>query len=222
MSADVDICNQALSRCGVPAIASLAEDSPLGDFCANNYPQKRDFLLGLYRWVFATREVMLTGVDNSTLNVAQMADFAFVKPSDIVGVVHAFRDQPSQRRGRLLSVSESDGRYWCNSGTVYAEYTALVDEGRWPSWFRELAIVAFAADVARYLQNTSMANGYDVKAFGTPSEDGQGGLMGLAMSADARAAPQRTLTGFDDGALVNVRGGGCGFDLSGPISFVDF
>ena len=86
--------------------------------------------------------------------------------------------------------------------------SAAKPESAWPSWFRELVVVAFAEDLARLVMNRRLAEEMHAQAFGTPSENGRGGLFAAALEEDGRAAPQRTL-GYDDaGPLVEARFGG--------------
>ncbi|WP_303831414.1 hypothetical protein [Asticcacaulis taihuensis] len=218
---DVDICNLALGMCAADAIASLTENTPMGLFCAQQYPQKRDFLMGAHRWVFATKIQPLSRIDDSGLIADQKpAAFAFVKPTDIQGLVYSYRDQAALVGARQLSVVEFDGKFWCGEAAVWVEYTAKKDESTWPAWFIELVKTAFAADVARRLQNNSLAQSFQQQAFGTPSEGGEGGLYGQARIIDGRASPTRQLFGFDDGDLVNVRySDGC---VAGSGTFIDF
>jgi hypothetical protein len=218
---DVDICNLALGLCAGDTIASLAENTPMGLFCRDQYPQKRAYLLGIYRWVFATQTQPLTRVDGAALPADRRpASYAFVKPTDIIGVVHSYRDQAAIDGSRQLTVIENDGRYWCSESAVWVEYTALKDESTWPSWFVELVKVAFAADVARRLQNNSLAQTFQEQAFGSPGEGRDGGLFSQARAADGRAAPSRQLFCFDDGALINARfEGGGGVSIGGFVNF---
>lgn len=213
---DVDICNQALALCAADPIASLNEISPLGTFCKQVYPGKRDYLMGIYRWVFATQVQKLTQVDvNSIPADKRPLTYAFSRPSDIQGVANAFRDQPDICGARSLYVMEVDNRYWCSESSVWIEYTAKRDESRWPSWFVELVKIAFAADIARKLQQATLARDLEFKAFGN---DGEGGLYAQARASDARAVPQRTLFGVDDGPLVNVRQSAPCFGWNGQIA----
>jgi hypothetical protein len=222
----IDLCNLALGLAGDDGISAFQDNTPMAAFCAQQYPAKRNDLLGKYRWEFANRVVPLARIDPSGLMADRMvAANAFEKPSDIIGVINDYRDQAQKRGARPVYVIEADNRLWADAGAVWAEYTALVDESRWPSWFVELFKYAFAADISRRLQNVSQAREFSQTAFGTPQEQGQGGLFAAAIQADARGAPQRQMFGMDAGELVNVRYDGgnpfCG-GFSGPITTIDF
>ncbi len=111
---------------------------------------------------------------------------------------------------------EANGFFWCDTAPLYAEYTAVRTESVWPSWFRQLVVTAFAADLADHCQRATLARELRTEAWGTPQEQGMGGLMGSAMAEDSRMAPQRQLVGgVDDGPLVAARGGFGGPSFSG-------
>lgn len=204
---DLDFCNLAIDKVSGDRIADFTEDSPLAVFCAGNWPQKRAMLLGKYRWTFATAVRLLSAVTPGPTEALVMA-YKFTPPADLVGAIHAFRDRAdpyaAERTPYVLLV---DNHYWADDARVYAEYTAERAEALWPSWFVELALYAFAADLAAHCQNRSLQRDYEAKAWGTPSEGGEGGLYAQARNEDARQAPQRQLVacGVDAGPLVESR-----------------
>lgn len=202
----LDICNLAIDKISGDRIESLGEESPLGVFCADNYPHKRGVILGSYRWTFANRVALLSPVAPEPGEPQVMAN-KYARPADMIGAPHAFRDAPNPRDAeRTPYVIDVDGHFWADEGRVFVEYTGETDEARWPVWFRELVIVAFAADLAAHAQNRSLQRDYEAKAWGTPQENGQGGLYEKARNEDARLAPPRQLvSGVDPGPLVGVR-----------------
>jgi len=203
---DLDFCNLAIDKVSGDRIADFSEESPLGVFCAGNWPQKRAMLLGKYRWTFANSVRLLAAVTPGA-NEPRVMAYKFTPPADLVGAVHAFRDHPDPFSAeRTLYVLPSDNHFWADEARVYAEYTAARVEALWPSWFVELALYAFAADLAAHTQNRSLQRDYEQKCWGTPSEGGEGGLYAQARNEDSRQAPQRQLTsGIDDGPLVGSR-----------------
>lgn len=208
---ELDICNLAIDRVSGDRIDSLVEESPLGAFCQVNYPHKRDFILSKYRWTFANAVSLLArfGVSDIAPEARPMAH-KYAKPADLVGAVHAWREtaDPLQARSRPY-VMEVDGFFWSDAQPLYAEYTAHRPENSWPAWFRQLVITAFAADVADFCQQSGKARDLRTEAWGTPGQDGEGGLYASARSEDARLAPPRQLmtSGVDAGPLVASRFG---------------
>lgn len=215
---DIDICNLAIGRVSGDPIVDFDEDSPLGVFCSSNYPHLRDVLLGKYRWTFLNMVRPLARLEIASGETAVMG-CKFAAPSDLVGAIHAFRDAADPQAATTTPyVMLVDGHYWADRAPLFAEYTAAKPVTAWPSWFKELLVTAFASRVAHHCQNTRLAQILQQEAFGTPSENGEGGLYAQARNEDSRQAPQRTLAGgVDSGPLVGSRGGGGGsyFDRFG-------
>lgn len=203
---DLEICNLAIDRISGDRIDALDEESPLAVFCLDAYPQTRAFVLGKYRWTFANKVVALTELGLTPGETAVMSH-KFARPADLIGAVHAFRDAANPRNAqRTPYVLDVDGAFWADDERVFAEYTADVPEARWPVWFTELVVTAFAAHLAGHAQMRGLQRDFEARAWGTPGEGGEGGLYAQARNEDARLAPPRQLTaGVDAGPLVGAR-----------------
>lgn len=199
---DLDICNLAIDRVGGERIEAIGEDTPLGEFCARSYAAKRDLLLGMYRWVHASRIAPLAQRTTAPPNCPYT--YAFNMPQDVIGAIHDYRDG-ARYDANKVSVVQQDGYLASDAAVVFAEYTATKPPADWPVWFRELVVVAFAADVAALCQNQGLADRLNQQAFGTPDQQGEGGLFLTAKIADARNAPQRTMQYAGFGGLVEAR-----------------
>lgn len=216
---DVDVCNLAIGKVGGEPIEAIGEDSPLGVFCQLNYPAKAQYLLGMYDWRFATIFAQLTQIAPTPAGTPLKNLFGF--PSDLVGDIRAFRDGPTVDACDIRCLVSNIG-VASNHGAVYAEYTALVPEARWPVWFVELVATAYAADLAQRRPDTQLAQALNIEAFGTPEQNGEGGKYLTARQADGRNAPQRALFEWDDGALVDARVRGFGhYSLANRPIIVD-
>ena len=211
----LDFCNLAIGKISGDRIADFGEDSPLAVFCAEQWPQKRRTLLGKYRWNFANTIRLLSGVAIGATETAVMAH-KFMVPADMIDAVHAFRDQADPYRAeRTPHVMLANGFFWADEATVYGEYTGERAEALWPGYFVELGLYAFAADLAGFAQLTTLQRTYEAKAWGTPQENGEGGLYLTARNEDARMAPPRQLvSGVDAGPLIGAR-------FSGANTFID-
>lgn len=206
---ELTICNLAITRGGGgDRIDALDEESPLAAFCQETYATKRDYVLGKYRWTFANRVAPMAQLEVPASDPKPCA-FKYARPADLAGAVHAWRETPDPQRSRIVPyVLESDGAFWSDQSPLFGEYTRHVPEAEWPSWFRELMITAYAADVADFCQLTTKARDLYQRAWGTPQDEGRGGLFADAMTLDARMAPQRQLvSGVDAGPLVEARAG---------------
>lgn len=219
----LDICNGAISLAGGEPVDAISEDTPVGAFCLLNYERTRGWLLSRHRWVFATRIARLSRIADADLPTVQPAPHAFIRPGDLLGVVHAFRSR-AQADTQPVYPLEIEGRYWTEETELWAEYTANKPEDQWPPWFEKLVVTAFASEVARYYQQRSLANDLYTIAFGTPADDGEGGLYRAARQEDGRAAPHRQMYGFDAGPLIDARfvSGTPGPFKGGDYDFIDF
>lgn len=229
---DLDVCNMAIRRVGGEPIDAIDEDTPAGAYCVVEYPQARAWLLSKYRWDFANKIASLNR--RVTTPVTCPRAYAFDRPADLVGAVHAYRTAADPRVGARVSAVTNEDYIAADQQVVFAEYTRAVPESLWPAWFTELVKTVFASGVAGALaQSQSLAVALRGEAFGPPSENGEGGLYGIARNEDSRNAPQReAFQPWDDGPLVNARygDGWTGWSspfvippgIAGPITFIDF
>lgn len=202
--ADLDVCNQAIAKAGGARIDALDEETPLGGFCLASYPGKAAWLLSRHRWIFAKKiarlQLLTTPPDDSPLA------YAFAPPDDSAGAIHDFRSGADERADKVQALQLA-GYVAADAATLYVEYTARVPENRWPPWFEQLVVTAFAADIARAMGRRSQATELDQQAFGTPELNGEGGLYLSARQEDSRNAPARALAYEAGGPLVGVRHG---------------
>lgn len=206
---DLTICNLAIDRVSGDRIDALGEESPLGAFCQDSYPHTRDYVLGKYRWTFANHVALLAQLAAADGEL-KPCTYKYARPADLNGAVHAFRDAADPQRARPAPyVLDSGGFFWSDQSPLFAEYTRAVPEATWPGWFRQLVVTAFAVHLAEFCQLTTKARELHQQAWGTPSEQGEGGLYAQARNEDSRLAPQRQLVGgVDAGPLVDARRGG--------------
>lgn len=202
---DLSIVNQAIGRAGGEPIDALNDDTPLSAFAMETWPTKKAWLLAAYRWVFAETFAPLEQL--ATAPPGCPLPFAFKRPADLSGAIHAIRDGSDVRTACQVQAIQTEDYLAADRAPLWAEYTGGADATRWPPWFTELAIVAFAADVAYRMLRRTLGDEFQAKAFGTPEQNGQGGLMLAAMQADSRNAPQRSLEYASGGALVAARYG---------------
>lgn len=215
---DLSVCNLAIDRVSGDRLDFMGEETPLGAFCADNYPHKRDYILGKYRWTFANRVALMAQIAADPAE-ARPLRAKFAKPADLVGAVHDWRDTADPKAKSVTAyVIEANDGFWSDQTPLFAEYTAQKAEASWPAWFRQLVVTAFAADLADHCQRSTLARELRAEAWGTPQENGEGGLYAAARNEDARHAPQRHLvSGVDPGPLVGVRGGVAGFAYRGFV-----
>lgn len=215
---DVDVCNLAIDKVGGEPIEALNEDTPLSDFCTRNYPAKRALILSKYRWVFATVFVQLAKITPTPAGCPLTHCFAL--PGDLIGVVHAFRDGPRADATNVRTLVSAVGAA-SDNGTLYAEYTAAKPEAAWPSWFTDLVVTAFAADLAARRPNEQRHRTLQEEAWGPPEMQMEGGLYLQARNSDSRSAPERQLFYDSPGPLIEARLGGFSGPFWGGVTVVD-
>lgn len=240
-SSDLDVCNQAIRLISGDAMDAIDETTPAGSYCAAEYPTAKAWILGKYRWSFASTIGQLTQL--TTLPAGCPEAYAYAVPPDLIGVIHAGRSAASRQssRVRLERINGAIGGvntpyYASDSPSAWAEYTGNVPEVNWPDHFITLVKTAFAAGLAGSVgQNQKLAQMLFVTAWGNPQLNGDGGLYLASRTEDARQAPQRqAYQPWDDGPLVGVRylydAYGSPWSgpfvippgVTGPITFIDF
>jgi hypothetical protein len=214
---DLDIVNQSLGIAGAAPLAALDASTPLGAFAVQQWPRRKAFLLGFYRWVFAARVAQLEQLAVTPPECP--FDFAYERPADVIGAIHAFRNDPRLQAALAIEPVQLADYIAAPTTPLWAEYTADVDTATFPPWFNELAAKSFGADCARRTLKETLANTLMVECFGPPEAMGQGGLMLAAMQMDSRNAQQRSLEYADGGALVAARMGvGVGLGQVGGVA----
>lgn len=133
MTAEVDICNLALSHLGDTAtVASISppEGSAQAQHCATFYPIARNTLLEMHDWGFATVRSELTVLAQSHCGWA----YAYARPANVIRIisVKSFDVCGDEHSPSVPFVCEADGNgqqiILCNTPDVVAKYIALVTD----------------------------------------------------------------------------------------------
>lgn len=187
MSDPVKICNAAAMLIGAKPVQSLEDDTDLSRIFANLYERKKRALMSRYPWDFLMESRYMTRLAASPIRGWK---YAFIIPGDaLAGAPHAVF---SDANGKIAK-----GKYklqgktvLCDSPELWGDFIINRTESEWPEYFQELVIHAIAADVALAITDQqSIADKHYALAFGTPSEGGNGGLMGAAMLMDSQGDP---------------------------------
>jgi len=199
-SSKEDIASQALARLGEPAISSFEENSETAEKVNQLYESTIQNLLGRYQWQFASRRVALT-IDGGKVPANEWQR-GFIMPTprtEIVGQPYRVYNSTGLRAPEVFDY-EIEGRYiLTNYTTIVIEYTARLPESQWAGYFEVLAVEALAATLALPVtENASKEQWHQQKAFGSPSDRGEGGLFGTAKAADDMGAPPRSLLDESD------------------------
>ena len=210
-SSKEDIASQALARLGEPAISSFDEDTETAEKVKQLYEPTILGLLSRYQWQFAAKRATLS-IDGA-INPANEWTYGFALPSsrtEIVGNPYRVYNSTALRAPEVFEYEIEQRHILTNYTTLVIEYTQRVTESRWPGYFERLACEAVAAVLALPVtENASKEEWHTAKAFGTASENFEGGLFGVAMRADEMGAPLRSLLDESD-PITGARFGGYG------------
>ena len=120
------------------------------------------------------------------------------------GVQAVFASSGTNERPLRYDWEVYGDQLYTNLTTVYIDYQATVDESKMPNYFVHLLRVAVAAELGLVITDQiSKTEFYRAMAFGTPGEQGRGGLFREAMNIDSRGAPPQVI---EDYSLIEVRG----------------
>lgn len=204
-----DVASQALARLGEPSISSFDEDTESAEKVRQLYEPTILSLLGRYEWEFASTRKRL--VQDGAISPANEWGKAFALPTqrtDLVGSPLRVYNSTQLRAPEVFDY-EIEGRHiLTNYDTIVIEYIRRVEEAFWPGYFEDLAVEALAARLALPVtENGAKEEWHTNKAFGPPSFNGEGGLFGIAMRADSRGSPTRSIIDADD-PMAAARFGG--------------
>jgi hypothetical protein len=217
MSNDLELANRAIGLCGGEPITAFDTSTPLSEFAALEWADTKAWLLASHRWVFAAHFAQLTKL--AVAPAGCPLQFAFQRPADLAGAIHAFRNGPDLRTSIEVAAVQADEYIACDWDPLWIEYTRNVDVATAPSWFTECLKIIFASKVAPRVGRRAMAADFELEAFGPPEMNRQGGLWLQAVQADSRNAPQRSLAYASGGALTDARFGvGVGLGAGGQVN----
>ena len=134
--------------------------------------------------------------------------YVYALPADMIGTPKAVFTTSSaganpQSNFELYYVGQP--RLLTNYTTVYVDYIADIDESRFPEYFIYMLRHALAADIAEPLTDQiTKADFFRALAFGSPAENGRGGLFRQACQADAQGQRSQTI-GNESFDLIEVR-----------------
>lgn len=198
---DVSICSRALLNLGANPINSFDTPTDVAKHLKVVYPEIRATVIGSYRWECMKNVKQLTRASGTPPGY----QFQYILPPEMQGAPIAA--YPDNYGGRGINDFEVRGRRLVtNRAEIWLEYTEIKPEADWPAWFAELVSGAVASEIAFMVTDQQSVQDYwTTKTFGTPSENGLGGLMGKAMSLDAQGSGNNP--GLADTAFIDARFG---------------
>jgi hypothetical protein len=198
-SSDVEICQKALALLGSEQIQSLEEENDRAQICNLIYPELKQSALSETHWNFATEKAQLAQLSGEPVSEY---DYEYNLPSDMVSGPHkVLTDNDAQ--SPIQSWEIVGGNLMTDYDEIYIDYTADVDETRMPPYFVRFLYTALAAELAKSITDqTTTAQFYKQKAYGTASDNESGGLLGKAKLIDSSTQATQVI---DDNPIHDAR-----------------
>jgi hypothetical protein len=198
---DVSICSDALVMLGASVISSFNEGTPAATACARLYPDLRDTLLSRYPWSWSIKKVQLARLVATPLNEWK---YSYQLPGNILtGVLAVFESSSDAARPINHGWEIYGSQLFTNMETVFIDYQESVQEAVMPPYFVRLLRIATAAELALVITDQVQKMEYlRGIAFGSPGENGRGGLFREAANIDSRGQLTKSIEDF---SLIEVR-----------------
>ena len=198
---DLSICSDALILLGASPISSFTEGTDTAQACDRLYPDLRDTMLSTYVWSWTLKKSQISRLSTAPINEWE---YAYQLPGDMLsGVLAVFESNSTTERSRRYGWEVYGDQLYTNMETVYIDYQASVSETKMPNYFVRLLRTALAGELAIVVTDqAAKADYFKAQAFGSPGENGRGGLMREAMNIDARGQSTQIV---EDYSLIEVR-----------------
>ena len=186
MVSKFDICSTALVELGEDTISSFTANTPPSKICGQVYPEYIKYLLSIYAWKFSKKKVQLARLTTAPINEWS---YAYQMPSDML-MMHGLFNSSSVGILPQTNYEIFQDQIFTNETTVYIDYQFQPDESNFPPFFTQFAIVAIASKLAMPItDDRGIEELKSLKAFGSPSDNLNGGLFGVAKKLDSLQDP---------------------------------
>lgn len=198
---DLSICSDALILLGASPISSFTEGSDAAQACDRLYPDLRDTMLSTYVWSWTLKKSQISRLSTNPINEWE---YAYQLPGDMLsGVLAVFETNGTNERSKRYGWEIYGDQLYTNMETAFIDYQASISETKMPNYFVRLLRTALASELAIVVTDqATKADYFKAQAFGSPNENGRGGLMREAMNIDARGQSTQIV---EDYSLIEVR-----------------
>jgi len=198
---DLSICSDALILLGAAPLSSFTEGTDAAQACDRLYPDLRDSLLSRYPFSWSYIKVQLGRLSTTPINEFK---YSYGLPGNMLSGVQAVFETSSTNQQPINDGWEIYGQeLYTNLESVYIDYQESVDESKMPHYFVQLLRTSLASELAITITDqTTKADYFRTLAFGTPGENGRGGLFREAVNIDSRGRLPQII---EDYALIAVR-----------------
>ena len=198
---DISICSEALILLGASAISSFSEGTPAATACSALYPGLRDTLVSKHPWSWSLKKTQSFRLSTDPTNEWK---YAYQLPADMLsGAIAVFTSGGDNAQSVNYGWEIYEDKLYTNFDTIYLDYQFSVAEAKMPRYFVKLLVTALASDLAIVVTDqASKADYFRNLAYGTPGENGRGGLFRESVNIDSRGQINKS---FDDFTLIEVR-----------------
>lgn len=189
---DVTIANRAIARIGGIQIQSFAVPGPSGPIVPDTYNSVLEDILGKYPWHFTKKFAPLS---RETLPPVRRWTYQFLLPADRLAPPRAIFNSKDDTRPYTLW--EPAGQHILSDAeTLWAQYQWRPSPDWWPTYFRELIILAVMAELAGGLrEDWTLRDKLRRQVYGDEQYQGEGGQFAVCAALDAQAAPSPVIDG---------------------------
>ncbi|BCH59196.1 hypothetical protein RvVAT039_02160 [Agrobacterium vitis] len=201
------IINMTLADIGVGPVFSVDDGSELSENVALVWQRTVDQIFGLHDWSFALKTFKNRLREEEPENGWR---YAFDLPGVRIGNPLKNMEQAGASPRPLRQFTIEEGLLYANCRETWSLCKFLVSPDIWPPDFRSAFVVAFGGYLAVPIwQDENLRADRLQEAFGSPSQQGGGGLFGRLMAQDKTSRPVgEPMEG--DSPLINVRPQGAG------------
>lgn len=191
---DVTIANRALARIGGIKIQSFDAPGPSGHIVPETYNAVLEDLLGKYPWHF-TKKVKIPLVKVGGVATGGWTH-AYKLPADRMAPPRAIYDSDGENARPFHRWEPSGDVILSNAEALYATYQWRPTPDWWPTYFRELVILAVAAELAGAVrEDWQLRAKLRIDTYGSEQYQGEGGQFAVCSSLDAQAQPAQEIDG---------------------------
>lgn len=182
-----DLCSQATALLGLGSIQSFSGGSKEA-IAGLLFDTQFLALVESYPWGFC--KVLSTALNRLSDAPASQWTYQYQLPSDLDGIAWAVYTEATIDARPFKDWERIGNTIATNATAVYIKYAAVPEVAAMPKYFHLLVITALASIFAMPMKESGeMADAYHKRAFGTPEQNGKGGLWAMATAADARGSP---------------------------------
>lgn len=201
-AAELNLANQALRMLGEFSLSALDEGTEIAETVSLIQTDTLRFLLTMHPWRFTLRKARLARMADAPVNEWT---YAHGLPAERLAI-RAMWSAAGPGAALVREYELFESRVLSNHEDLWCDFQVYADPGAWPPYFFNLARHALAADFAVAVgAGPTLGNAFRVTAYGPPSDNMAGGLMGVARRLDSQQQPPQQIT---DSPLIAARQAG--------------